>query len=244
MTPWPIFIGHDPREPDGFAVTQFTMQLHGHGLFDTRALRLDELQRSGLYTRPVLRTVNANGALQLFDTISDKPMATEFAISRFFVPALCGYKGMAVFADCDMMVRRDMRKLIGLIDPTKAVSVVKHDHRPTSDVKMEGQVQTSYARKNWSSFIVFNCEHPANAALTPEVCNTARGLWLHQFSWLTEDLIGSLPVAWNWLAGHSYAGIDPANVHYTDGGPWLPQYRDAPYADEWRAARAACPSEA
>jgi hypothetical protein len=27
---------------------------------------------------------------------------------------------------------------------------------------MDGQAQTRYARKNWSSVMVFNCDHPAN----------------------------------------------------------------------------------
>ena len=37
-------------------------------------------------------------------------------------------------------------------------------------------------------------------ALTPEFVNSATGLELHQFKWLeSENLIGSLPLTWNWL---------------------------------------------
>jgi len=36
---------------------------------------------------------------------------------------------------------------------------------------MDGQVQSKYARKNWSSFMIFNCHHEANQALTPEMVN-------------------------------------------------------------------------
>jgi hypothetical protein len=81
--------------------------------------------------------------------------------------------------------------------------VVKHDHQPTEHWKMDGQFQTRYHRKNWSSVCLFNCDHPANKALTVDLVNSAPGRDLHAFSWLADDLIGELPPEWNWLVGHS-----------------------------------------
>ena len=38
---------------------------------------------------------------------------------------------------------------------------------------MDGKKQIAYPRKNWSSFMIFNCDHPDVIALTPAVVNTA-----------------------------------------------------------------------
>jgi hypothetical protein len=100
---------------------------------------------------------------------------------------------------------------------------------------MDGQAQTRYARKNWSSVILWNVDHPANKALTIELVNSVPGRDLHRFCWLEDDLIGELHPKWNWLVGHSDPEIDPAIVHFTDGIPTMQGYEDSEYADEWRA---------
>lgn len=160
-------------------------------------------------------------------------MSTEFAISRFMTPILAG-AGLAVFTDADVMVRTPLTQLFDGIDPSKAVSVVQHRFDPPQGVKMDGQAQTRYARKNWSSVCVFNCDHPSNRALTVDLVNTVPGRDLHRFCWLQDDEIGALDPKWNWLAGHSDPSIDPAIVHFTDGTPDMPGYENQPFADEWR----------
>ncbi|TIU82677.1 MAG: glycosyltransferase [Mesorhizobium sp.] len=161
-------------------------------------------------------------------------MATEFACSRFLVPRLAK-SGWALFMDCDMLVRADLQKLFALADPSKAVMVVKHDHRPRETVKMDGQAQTLYARKNWSSVILWNVDHPAHQALTTDLVNSVPGRDLHRFCWLDDAEIGALEVKWNWLVGHSDPEVNPSIVHFTDGVPTMPGYEDCAYADEWRA---------
>ena len=37
--------------------------------------------------------------------------STEFAFSRFLVPFLCGFRGWALFMDCDMLVLDDIARL-------------------------------------------------------------------------------------------------------------------------------------
>ena len=160
-------------------------------------------------------------------------MATEFACSRFLVPRLAG-SGWALFMDCDMLVRTDLFKLFQIADPNKAVMVVKHNHQPVETTKMDGQAQTKYPRKNWSSVMLFNCDHPANKKLTSELVNSVPGRDLHRFCWLKDDEIGELDPKWNWLVGHSDPAIDPAIVHFTDGIPTMPGYEDCAFADEWR----------
>jgi len=199
------------------------------GATPIRGLVLERLKEQGLYHRPTRQ--DADG--RLWDEISEAPMSTEFAISRFLVPYLAN-SGWALFMDCDMMARKNMNRIFDLANRRYAVMVVKHNHQPVAGTKMDGQVQTSYPRKNWSSVCLFNCDHPANKALTPEMVNSLPGRDLHRFCWLPDELIGELPVEWNWLAGHSDPAVDPAIVHFTDGIPTMHGYENAPYADEWR----------
>jgi lipopolysaccharide biosynthesis glycosyltransferase len=225
-----IWIGFDPREADAFAVARNSTLRRLTAPIPVHGLMLADLQARGLYTRPMMR--QANGGL--WDKISNAPCSTEFSLSRFWVPLLAK-TGWALFMDSDMLVRCSLARLFELADPSKAVMVVKHDHTPTDAIKMDGQIQTAYPRKNWSSLALFNCDHPANRYLVPDTLNALPGRDLHGFCWLRDEDIGELPVEWNWLAGHSDPAVNPRIVHFTDGIPSMDGYSDAPYADEWRA---------
>lgn len=224
-----IYIGFDHREAAQFAVCRNSIRRHLRQPIEIRGLVLPDLQAKGLYKRP---TEVRDG--RLFDVISDHPMATEFALSRFLVPRLAG-GGLALFMDCDMLVRRDLGLIFDVAERfDHPLMCVKHQHRPTSDTKMDGQVQSAYERKNWSSFMIFRAAHAAHRDL-PKFVNEWRGLHLHQMRWLEPDRIGALPLSWNWLAGVSEPDPDPAVVHYTEGAPSMAGYEDSPFADEWRA---------
>jgi hypothetical protein len=133
------------------------------------------------------------------------------------------------------MLRRNVSHLFELADDRYAVMCVQHDHRPQATSKMDGQIQTSYARKNWSSVMLFNVEHPGNARLTVEMINRLPGRDLHRFCWLRDDEIGALPPEWNFLAGNGQAMANPALVHFTNGLPDVPGCEAQPFADDWRA---------
>ncbi|MBY3152551.1 MULTISPECIES: glycosyltransferase [Rhizobium] len=162
--------------------------------------------------------------------------STEFSFSRFLTPYLSGYEGWSIFMDCDMLMRADIAELWALRDARYAVMCVKHDYQPKIDTKFLGQAQTKYEKKNWSSLILFNNDECR--ALTPDYVNTATGLQLHQFKWLeNEDLIGELPVTWNYLVNEYDYREDAKNVHFTNGGPYFEEYKNDDYAEEWFAAR-------
>jgi hypothetical protein len=147
---------------------------------------------------------------------------------------LAGKKGYAVFVDCDFLFLTDIREVLKEIDPRRAISVVQHDYQPKENVKMDGCVQYPYPRKNWSSFIVFNCEHPAVQALTPKVVNEAEPAFLHRFQWLKDSEIGSLDIGWNYLEGWYPPAYDNLKaIHYTLGGPWFEHKRDCDFAELW-----------
>lgn len=244
--PREIFIGFDPRpnEAVAYAVARASIRWRLTQPIRITGLCLDDLRARGFYYR---EHETRDG--QLWDPISNAPMSTEFAISRFLVPRLArhvsafrdeaddikGPIGWAVFLDADMLARADLVGLFNLADDRYAVQVVKHIYQPKDPYKMDGQQQTRYPCKNWSSLMLWNCDHPANRRLTVEMVNTLPGRDLHKFCWLHDDEIGGLPHEWNWLVGHSSPGYEPKIVHYTTGGPWLPKYANEPYADEWRA---------
>ncbi|EJZ19651.1 glycosyltransferase [Rhizobium sp. Pop5] len=162
--------------------------------------------------------------------------STEFSFSRFLTPYLSGYQGWSIFMDCDMLMRVDIAELWALRDDRYAAMCVKHDYQPKIETKFLGQTQTKYEKKNWSSFILFN--NDKCRALTPDFVNTATGLQLHQFKWLdNDDLIGELPVTWNYLVNEYDYREDAKNVHFTDGGPYFEEYKNDDYAEEWFAAR-------
>lgn len=226
-----IFVGFDKRESANFAVCCTSCNTKSKNPIFTQGLVLQSLQENGLYTRPT----TWKDSHHLWDDISEAPMSTEFAISRFLVPALCKYKGWALFLDCDMLWRADPSELFDSADPSKAVMCVKHNHQPSYTTKKAGQIQTVYKRKNWSSFMLFNCEHPSNEKLTVEMVNTLPGRDLHRFCWLEDDEIGELDPAWNYLVGVTELpeGKEPKVVHWTNGSPNLPGFEKVAYADEY-----------
>lgn len=232
-----VWIGFDPREAHAYAVTRHSLASHLVRPIPIRPLILPDLQAAGLYTRETIRKEGL-----LYDVVSEHPMATEFAISRFLVPHLVKetserrrYSRWAVFMDSDMLVRDNIDSLFKQSRAQYAVMVVKHDFRPACQTKMDGQVQSLYARKNWSSVILFNVDHPSNAALTPEYVNSLPGRDLHRFCWLKDEEIGELDLTWNYLIGHHTAANepDPKIVHFTDGIPTMRGYENAEYAEEW-----------
>jgi hypothetical protein len=240
VKPCSIWIGWDPREASAFAVARHTVRHHLTQPIPVFGLVLADLVAQGVYTRPTTTKVNAEGRVEMVDVISirddyDGRISTQHANARFLVPHLAR-TGWALFMDGDMLVRGNLGRLFEKLDPSKAVYCVQHRYDAKPGIKMDGQVQTAYARKNWTSFIAFNCDHPANQALALEVINTLPGRDLHRLCWLDDSLIGALDPEWNWLVGESAPMRDPKVVHFTNGVPDMPGYENVAFADEWRAA--------
>ena len=233
-----IFIGFDPRETTAFAIARDSCRRHMTITLPVYGLILSDLQRAGLYRRPIEMRPSAADRPVMWDVVSDAPMSTEHANARFFVPLLAK-SGWALFTDGDVLFRGNVCRLFDQLDDSKAVYCVKHNHQPADGLKMDGQVQTQYARKNWSSVIAFNCDHPANAALRSlAFLNDTPGRDLHRLCWLPDDdLIGELAPNWNYLVGHSDEKLSASIAHFTSGVPDMPGYENQRYADEWFMAR-------
>jgi hypothetical protein len=230
-----IYLGFEPRQPEAYAVARHTFS-RSSGPIKVRGLNLVDVREAGLYRRETTIVDD-----RLYDVISEHPMATEHAISRFLTPILAK-EGWALFSDCDVMKRAgpslwDLMLLAERNHSDEAIVCVKHDYTPTTETKMDGQVQSLYGRKNWSSFMLFNCDHPANRALTVDLINSVPGRDLHRFCWLEdESLIGELEPSWNFLVGHTSPTVEAWVAHFTEGLPDVPGFEDCAYADEWRQA--------
>lgn len=211
-----LFVGYDPRE--AVAYHTFCQSV---------------LEKASL---PVAFTPLALNTLAGYQE-THRDGSNAFIYSRFLTPYLCGYDGWAVFADGDMVCRADIAQLWALRDPRHAVQVVKHDYQTKAAQKYLGNKNENYPRKNWSSVMLFNCDHPKHRVLTPEMLQRSTGKFLHRFEWLDDADIGELPREWNWLTTEYENNYEAKLLHYTLGTPCFKDYRDAPMADEWHAHR-------
>lgn len=163
--------------------------------------------------------------------------SNAFIYSRFLVPHLQDYKGWSIFADGDMILRDDIAQLWKMRDERYAVMVAKHIYKTKAKRKYLGSsmetINPDYDRKNWSSLILWNCEHPFNRLLTPEYVMDGTGRNLHRFAHLSDDDIGTLPLEWNWLVGEYGPNEDAKLVHFTLGIPAIAAYEKCDYSREW-----------
>lgn len=209
-----VYLGFDQHEPEAYRVAVESLIKHASLPVHVTPLKLSKLAETGLLRRPQ----DTRG--HRYDILSNAAASTEFAISRFLVPILA-QSGWALFADSDVVFLGDVAELFNLRDSRYAVQVVKHDHIPTERMKMDNQSQAGYGRKNWSSVVLWNCDHPANRRLSLADIQERRGLDLHQFYWLHESEIGELPREWNWLVDVQEKPAHPKIAHFTLGTPEL-----------------------
>ena len=214
-----IFIGYDPREAVAFNVLSHSIQVRSSQPVAITPINLSQLKAQMWRGRAGLQS-------------------TEFSFSRFLTPYLCNYDGWAIFMDCDMLVLDDIAMLWEFRDDKFTVQCVQHNHVPKEKTKFLNQPQTVYEKKNWSSVMLLNCNKCA--ILTPEYVNTASGLELHCFRWLSdENQIGAIPHSWNHLVDYDPAKPikEISNLHYTSGGPYYKEYSNCGYADVWKRER-------
>ena len=216
-----VFVGYDDREDIAYKVCEYSIKRKNKKT-QVLALKQEELKEAKLYWRE-----------------KDPLSSTAFTFTRFLVPALMNYDGWAIFCDCDIIWMIDPAQIMQYADEKYAVMVVKHDYTPPEGEKMDGQKQLPYPRKNWSSVILWNCGHPSNKKVTPDLVNTETGQYLHRFNWLKNDEIGELSHHWNWLVNHYHEPKDgmPLAIHYTEGGPWFDNYKHCEYGYHWEMIR-------
>ena len=208
-----IFIGFETEYPEAFEVCGESIRQYNPN-HEIIPLVKSELEEQGLYTRPY------------------QGESTEFAFTRFLVPALCEWKGYALFCDGDFMWRCDPQEIEDLVKQSSqspSVWVVKHPpFLTTPHEKMRGKANMSYPKKYWSSLMYFN--NDKCFTLTNELVNSWSAKDLHEFAWASE--IGDLPAEYNAMVNY-YQFPAARAVHFTDGGPWLDIHDNMLYSTEW-----------
>lgn len=213
-----VFVGYDSREDIAWQVCRHSLLRHSDNNLSVIPLRQPVLRELGLYTRA-----------------HDVGASTEFSLTRFLTPHLAAQDGWVIFCDCDFLFTTDVQTVFDGLDSSKALYCVQHDYTPHFQVKMDGKKQAAYPRKNWSSFMIFNCDHPDVRALTPAIVNSVSPAFLHRFEWLKdESAIGALDLDWNFLEGEYPKPKEaPRVIHFTNGGPWFEEWQNCDYADLW-----------
>jgi hypothetical protein len=223
-----VYIGWDDREAEAAHVAHATLRERSG--MEAEFLHSDRLRDAGMLWR-----ISDHRGGRFYDLVSNAPKSTAFAVSRFLTPLLCQSR-WALFVDCDVVFMRDPVEMFHEIEPGSAVYVVKHDYTPSTELKMDNQPQQAYPRKNWSSVMLFDCDHPANRRLSLHDINMRPGRDLHRFYWLNDDEMGSLNPAWNWLVNEQAKPQNVGIAHFTLGGPWLPNRGPQPNDELWLEA--------
>jgi Glycosyl transferase family 8 len=137
---------------------------------------------------------------------------TGFSFSRYHIPALCGYKGKAIYLDADMQLFKDITKLWNT--PMEGANVL-YSEQPTER-----------GRAPQYSVMLLNC-----AKLDWDVNKIIKGLDQGKFNY--NDIMfhaclvppskkkPSLPFEWNSL--EHYEASKTCLIHYTDMNtqPWI-----------------------
>lgn len=183
MKPLRVFIGFDPRQIVAYSVCHTSIMASARKPVAITPLVLETLPitRKGL---------------------------TPFTYSRFLVPWLCDYEGIALFMDSDTLVTSDISELFALMDD--------------SDI----MVAKNTLRFEWASVMLMNCENLR--VLTPEFVQTRPDIM--KLDWAAK--VGDLPPEWNHLVGYD----EPKQAklyHYTQGLPCHPECKDGGYREEW-----------
>lgn len=234
-----VYIGYDYREELAYKVAEHSILKRTPSCYSSNPKDMTELVKLKLQDLPegmLTRKVEMRGN-QMWCPISEAPVGTEFTFSRFLIPHLT--TGWALFIDCDIVCLTDISKIMEYADDKYAMMCVKHDYIPSDEIHMVDQIQTKYARKNWASVMLINCDHPSNKKLTLENINTWPGRDLHGLRWLEDNEIGELPQDWNHLIGVNPFSDTIKLAHYTLGGLWIegwqPQLSDKIWNEEYKS---------
>ena len=182
-----IFIGVDPRDAVSYNVLHWSIVRRASRPVSICPLILPQL--------PITRTG-----------------LTHFTFSRYLVPQLCGYHGVGLFLDSDMLCLADIVELFQFPFGGEAVALVKNPQR-----------------FEWASLMLFN--NSLCRKLTKDVVNDPDSN-PQDLTW--ADKIAELPPEWNHCVGYDAPREDARIVHFTSGTPGFAERARCEYAQAWR----------
>ncbi len=203
----------------------------------------DERESPGFHTfvASLIKRASKPVAIHPLSSMGLPAGSNSFTCSRFLVPWLMGFQGHAIFLDgSDMLMLGDIAELDALYDPAYAVQVVKHpDYTSLHDYKYVGTemecLQSNYRRKNWMSCAIFRCDHSAWFGMTPQAVSMKSPMQLLQLHDLRDAEVGELPPEWNCLIDEGQSDENAKVIHFTNGIPAFPHYRNIRRSKDWFA---------
>lgn len=197
MQPFRIFIGLDPRQVASFTACQTSIWEKTNHPVAITPLVLDNL--------PI-----------------DRAGLTPFTYSRFLVPYLCGFEGVGLFMDADIIIRGDLTELFDM-----ALQAIAKGDAPAVWVRNKPGFEFERA-----AVMLFNCGHEDNLVLTPDyVDDPQRCKTPHLIDW--TDAVGHLGDEWGHLVGYEAPNPDAKLVHYTQGVPLFPEIGQCEHSEDW-----------
>lgn len=160
--------------------------------------------------------------------------STKFNPGRFEVARRMGYRGWAIWAECDMLCLADIGELMDLKDSRFDVLVCQSKYKTKHPVKFLDQPNPDYDRKNWSSLMLINCHGAWWERISQDERYTLQDM--HRFA---DARVGVLPVEWNHLVGEYKPNPRAKIAHFTIGLPIWREYTNCEFAEAWRTEREA-----
>src|SRR3954452_12892392 len=162
-----IFIGYDPSQQIAYDVLKYSIEKHASEPVEITPIDADKIEGWNRELDPL--------------------QSTPFTYTRFLVPHLVNYEGIALFLDSDMLALDDITPLFHLSMDDLALRVRKHECNPSETVTMRGKVQTTHPRKNWSSLMLMIA--PELRLWTLETVSTWTGKQLPRFEGVPDEAI-------------------------------------------------------
>ena len=209
-----IYIGHDSKYPQATRVCRKSIEDHSEkGEHEIKYLDKKSFTKVGVYGRK---------------DISGE--STEFSFNRFYVPLLSHYDGISLLCDNDFVWKCNPSEIEQYLR-NKPVACVKHKLEKSPKLKMDGTPNIFYPRKCWSSLMLF--DNSKLKKLSKEYLDKASAQELHQFMWVEDKEIGSIPLKYNHLVGYYNSHKYIKAIHYTNGGPWFEKHKEGELSEEW-----------
>lgn len=202
MTPFRVFSGWDSRQAEAAEVFAYSVRENSSVDLDLRHLKLEP---HGVFAEPGAPEPAIGDSINGFQ----RRGTTDFSYSRFCIPALCGYEGVAAFFDgCDQLCLGDVAELASFDLQDRPLAVVKHPSLPG---------QGRQRARSWSSVMLLDCSRLQ--WWTPAFVETASDAQLMRFADLADEQIGELPSEWNVLCEIGGALVDQAGRVMTSEDP-------------------------
>lgn len=203
-----VYVNYDENNLTPYQVCEFSIKKQ-HPDWDVLPLCRQDLRKKKIFTRSLHED-------------------NEPDLTRFCVPYLTNYKGLALYCDSSLLINDSLQPILDCFDDRFAMACVKHYFETNKRWKQDKHVR--------SSLILWNCKHTANRQLTPQVINSADPDFLHELKWLTKYDVMGLPKTYNYLVGQYPNDAQPKVLNFMYGSPSTRGFENCDYANWWWSA--------